>query len=83
MQNRVLAVLVAAILVAAPSAAFGQADGKKYEGRAVADVLRELQATRLKIIFSTELVPPLCGSSRNRGGRTRATSRCRSSSRTV
>ena len=58
MQDRVLAVLVAAILVAAPSAAFGQADGKKYEGRAVADVLKELQATRLKIIFSSELVPP-------------------------
>jgi TonB dependent receptor/TonB-dependent Receptor Plug Domain len=58
MQDRVLAVLVVAILVGAPSAAFGQADGKKYEGRAVADVLKELQATRLKIIFSSELVPP-------------------------
>jgi hypothetical protein len=60
MSERAIAMaVIVGVLIGAPSAAFGgQAEGKKYAGRAVVDVLRELQATTLKIIFSTELVPP-------------------------
>ena len=60
MAQRVIAVvLIVGSLVSAPSVSFGgQAEPKRYAGRAVVDVLSELQATKLKIIFSTELVPP-------------------------
>ena len=51
-------VLLVGALLGAPSPAGGGQEAKKYAGRAVADVLRELQATRLKIIFSSERVPP-------------------------
>src|SRR6185436_16771591 len=50
-------ILLVGALLGAPSPARGGQDVKKYAGRAVADVLRELQATRLKIIFSSERVP--------------------------
>ena len=51
--------IVVGSLVSAPSVSFGrQAEPKRYAGRAVVDVLGELQATKLKIIFSTEMVPP-------------------------
>ena len=60
MAERVIALVVAAaVLTGAPAVAFTvQAESKRYVGRAVADVLGELQAAKLKIIFSTELVPP-------------------------
>ena len=51
--------IVLLVLVGAPGVSYGaQARAKAYAGRAVADVLRELQATHLKIIFSSERVPP-------------------------
>jgi hypothetical protein len=54
-----LIVLVAIALVGAPSVSIGgQATPRSYAGRAVADVLKELQAANLKIIFSAERVPP-------------------------
>ena len=53
-----IVLLVGALLGAPSPAGGGQQEAKKYTGRAVADVLRELQATRLKIIFSSERVPP-------------------------
>ncbi len=60
MAARIVAiVLIAGALVNAPSVSFGgQAERKGYAGRAVADVLKELQAANLKIIFSSERVPP-------------------------
>ena len=58
MSKRVVAmVLVAAALLGTPSASFGQAEPKAYVGRAVVDVLKELQTSTLKLIFSSELVP--------------------------
>jgi TonB-dependent Receptor Plug Domain len=52
-------VIVLVVLLSAPSLLWGgQAELKGYAGRTVADVLRELQATHLKIIFSSERVPP-------------------------
>jgi hypothetical protein len=52
-------VIVLIVLLTTPSlSSGGQAELKGYAGRAVADVLRELQATHLKIIFSSERVPP-------------------------
>jgi hypothetical protein len=59
-----LSVLVAVTFVCAPAVSLGgQATGRSYAayaayaGRAVVDVLRELQAANLKIIFSSERVP--------------------------
>jgi hypothetical protein len=49
---------VAAIVFAPLAASARQAETRRYAGRAVADVLKELQATSLKIIFSSERVPP-------------------------
>jgi hypothetical protein len=58
MRERVVAiVLAAAAVLGTPSAAFGQAEQKTYIGRPVVDVLEELQSTRLKLIFSSQLVP--------------------------
>jgi TonB-dependent Receptor Plug Domain/Sigma-70, region 4 len=58
MAARVL-LIVLAVLLGAPAVSFGgQVQARTYAGRAVADVLRELQATHLKIIFSSERVPP-------------------------
>ena len=58
MAARVL-LIVLAVLLGAPAVSFGgQGQARTYAGRAVADVLRELQATHLKIIFSSERVPP-------------------------
>jgi TonB dependent receptor-like, beta-barrel/TonB-dependent Receptor Plug Domain len=58
MAARVL-LIVLIVLLSAPAVSFGgQAQARNYAGRAVADVLRELQATHLKIIFSSERVPP-------------------------
>jgi hypothetical protein len=59
MTARVVAIVViAGVLVSAPSVCSGgQAEPKAYVGRAVVDVLKELQATRLKVIFSSERVP--------------------------
>lgn len=58
MRERVVAIVVAAVAVlGTPSMAFGQAERKTYVGRPVVDVLEELQSTRLKLIFSSELVP--------------------------
>lgn len=55
MSTRVLLI----VLLSAPAVSFGgQVQARSYAGRAVADVLRELQATHLKIIFSSERVPP-------------------------
>jgi hypothetical protein len=55
MSARVLLI----VLLCAPAVSFaGPAQARSYTGRAVADVLRELQATHLKIIFSSERVPP-------------------------
>jgi len=48
----------AAAVLGAPSTAFGQAEQKTYVGRAVVDALEELQTSTLKLIFSSELVPP-------------------------
>ena len=59
MRGRVVAmVLAAAAVLGAPSTSFGQVEPKAYVGRAVVDVLKELQGTTLKLIFSSELVPP-------------------------
>jgi hypothetical protein len=58
MRERVVAiVLAAAAVLGAPATAFGQAEHPTYVGRPVADVLKALQATSLKLIFSSELVP--------------------------
>ena len=52
-------VMILVVLLGAPFlSSAGQGELKGYAGRAVADVLRELQATHLKIIFSSERVPP-------------------------
>ncbi|MGH2603433.1 MAG: hypothetical protein ACRDJ9_29115, partial [Dehalococcoidia bacterium] len=53
--------LVAAVLVLALTAgahAHAQAESSRYAGRSVADVLRDLQTAELRIIFSSDLVPP-------------------------
>jgi hypothetical protein len=51
--------LIVGSFVSAPSVSWGsQAEPKRYAGRAVVDVLGELQAMKLKLIFSTEVVPP-------------------------
>ena len=59
MSARVVAtvLITAALLLGAPSSAFGQTEPKAYLGRAVVDVLKELQTSTLKLIFSSELVP--------------------------
>jgi len=53
--TRVLGIATVIVLVAA--AAHGQ-QARTYAGRRVADVLRELQSPQLRIIFSSDLVPP-------------------------
>jgi hypothetical protein len=54
-----LLLIVPIVLLGAPAVSLaGQAQARSHVGRAVADVLRELQATQLKIIFSSERVPP-------------------------
>jgi TonB dependent receptor-like, beta-barrel/TonB-dependent Receptor Plug Domain len=59
MARAVASILCAVAMVCVPSASSGhQAEAKRYAGRTVADVLKELQATSLKIIFSSERVPP-------------------------
>ena len=59
MAARAVAFLCAAAMVCVPSVSFGQqAEAKRYAGRTVVDVLKELQTTSLKIIFSSERVPP-------------------------
>ena len=60
MRERVVAMVLvgAAAVLGAPSTAFGQAEQKTYVGRAVVDALEELQTSTLKLIFSSELVPP-------------------------
>ena len=59
MSARVVAMILiaAALLLGAPSLASGQAEPKAYLGRVVADVLKELQTSTLRLIFSSELVP--------------------------
>ena len=72
------------MLTGAPAVAFTvQAESKRYVGRAVADVLGELQAAKLKIIFSTELVPPSIKVTKEPRGTDARESRSRSWSRTV
>ena len=79
-----IVLLVGAVLGAPSPAGGGQQEAKKYSGRAVADVLRELQATtpedhlQLRASAAESAGPP--GAARRR---IPATSRCRSSSRTV
>ena len=58
MSKRVVAILVAVALVGTPAPSSGQAESKAYVGRALVDVLKELQTSSLKLIFSSELVPP-------------------------
>jgi TonB-dependent receptor-like protein len=58
MPARVLLIVLAVLLGATAVSFGGQVQARSYIGRAVADVLRELQATHLKIIFSSERVPP-------------------------
>ena len=48
---------IAAVIVLAAVAAHGH-QARTYAGRRVADVLRELQSAQLRIIFSSDLVPP-------------------------
>jgi hypothetical protein len=57
--------LFAVILVAIAAPAFAQTPGggtapaaRAYAGRLLTDVLREMQAAGLKIVFSSELVRP-------------------------
>ena len=54
-----------------------------YAGRPVADVLRELQSPTLRIIFSSDLVPPTLLVKAEPKAATHATSRNRSSRRTA
>ena len=52
-------VLIAWTLISASTAGLMAQRGRgPYAGRAVADVLNELQSATLKIIFSSERVPP-------------------------
>jgi hypothetical protein len=53
-------VLVVSLIVgwAAPGLALSEVEGQKYAGRPLGDVLRELQATGLNIVFSSEIVRP-------------------------
>ena len=48
---------IAAVIVLSAVAAHGH-QARTYAGRRVADVLRELQSPQLRIIFSSDLVPP-------------------------
>ena len=50
--------LASLAIVVAWSAAVAAGQGRPYVGRPVAEVLQELQAGGLRIVFSTDLVPP-------------------------
>jgi hypothetical protein len=49
---------VAVVISAGPVTATAQT--RTNAGRSVAEVLQELQTSDLRIIFSSDLVPPLC-----------------------
>ena len=46
------------LLASASGPALSEVEGQKYAGRPLGDVLRELQATGLNIVFSSEMVRP-------------------------
>jgi hypothetical protein len=51
-------ILIAAVVLSSIFAMPAAGQARHYAGRSVADVLRELQSRQLRIIFSSDLVPP-------------------------
>ena len=83
MAERVIALVVAAAVLTGAAVGFTvQAESKRYVGRAVRRRPRRTAGREVKIIFSTELVPPSIKVTRS-WGTMRARSRSRSWSRTV